>query len=90
MVQPIPFIASSMDNDWFKPTTYIDYPDTGTGITNESCILGGGEEDVHLLDPYAHSSAIESRRVIARNVRSTMPHNFLSLFQTKLAGWNGS
>lgn len=89
MVQPIRFVASSMDGEWLKPTTYIDYPDPITGITNESCILGEGEDDVCLLDPYEPSGAIQSKRAIARNVGSTYAYDFLSLLEVGLVKqWN--
>jgi len=89
MVQPIRFVASSLEGEWLKPTTYIDYPDPITGITNESCILGEGEDDVCLLDPYAPSNVIQSKRSIARNVGSTYAYDFLSLLEVGLVGqWN--
>jgi acetyl-CoA carboxylase/biotin carboxylase 1 len=89
MVQPIRFVASSMEGEWLKATTYIDYPDPVTGITNESCILGEGVDDVCLLDPYAPSSVIQSKRAIARNIGSTYVYDFLSLLEVGLVQqWN--
>jgi acetyl-CoA carboxylase/biotin carboxylase 1 len=89
MVQPIRFVASSMDGEWLKATTFIDYPDPATGITSESCILGEGDDDVCLLDPYAPSSVIQSKRAIARNVGSTYVYDFLSLLEVGLVQqWN--
>jgi len=86
MAQPIRFVASSMDGEWLKPTTLLDYPDPVTGVTRESCVLGEGEDDVCLLDPYESSSILQSKRSIARNVGSTYAYDFLSLLEIGLVG----
>jgi hypothetical protein len=55
-------------------TEPVAYPDTVAGITNESCILGKGEEDVCLLVPYTPSRAMKSGRLLACRA-----YDFLSL-----------
>jgi acetyl-CoA carboxylase/biotin carboxylase 1 len=86
MVQPIRFVASSMEGEWLKATTFLDYPDPVIGVTSESCVLGEGQDDVCLLDAYETSSMVQSKRSIARNVGSTYAYDFLSLLEIGLVG----
>jgi acetyl-CoA carboxylase/biotin carboxylase 1 len=87
-IQPVRLVASSMEGEWLKTTAFYERPDPVTGVTREFCVLGGAEEQC-MLDPYATSNIIQTKRAIARRVGSTYAYDFLGLLEVGLIGeWN--
>jgi len=86
MVTPVRLVASSMEGEWLKTTAFIERPDPVTGVTREFCIIGDGKDSVCVLDPYAASNIIQTKRAIARRVGSTYAYDFLGLLEVGLLG----
>uniref|UniRef100_A0A7S2EIT5 Acetyl-CoA carboxylase n=1 Tax=Ditylum brightwellii TaxID=49249 RepID=A0A7S2EIT5_9STRA len=86
VVQPVRLVASSMEGEWLKTTAYLEKPDPVTGVTREFCILDGAEASSCVLDPYATSNIIQTKRSIARRVGSTYAYDFLGLLEVGLIG----
>eukprot|EP00957_Ditylum_brightwellii_P008822 669436-Ditylum_brightwellii.AAC.1 len=86
VVQPVRLVASSMEGEWLKTTAYLEKPDPVTGVTREFCVLDGAEASACVLDPYATSNIIQTKRSIARRVGSTYAYDFLGLLEVGLIG----
>ena len=87
VIEPVRLVASSVEGEWLKTTAFSERPDPITGVTQEFCVLGDGTEDeVCMLDPYASSNIIGTKRAIARRVGSTYAYDFLGLLEVGLIG----
>ena len=84
MIIPVRLVASSMEGEWLKSAAYIERPDPVTGVTREFCVIGAGKDAVCMLDPYASSNIIQTKRAIARRVGSTYAYDFLGLLEVGL------
>jgi acetyl-CoA carboxylase/biotin carboxylase 1 len=84
-VQPVRLVASSMGGEWLKTVAYLDIPNPVTGVTEKFCTIGDDAE-VCVLDPYAISNAVQTKRAIARRVGSTYAYDFLGLLEVGLIG----
>eukprot|EP00970_Alexandrium_tamarense_P005314 scaffold858_cov193-Alexandrium_tamarense.AAC.12 len=86
MVVPVRLVASSMEGEWLKSAAYVERPDPVTGVTREFCVIGDGKDSVCMLDPYASSNIIQTKRAIARRVGSTYAYDYLGLIEVGLIG----
>mmetsp|Transcript_33963 Transcript_33963/g.74702 ORF Transcript_33963/g.74702 Transcript_33963/m.74702 type:complete len:2077 (-) Transcript_33963:133-6363(-) len=86
IITPVRLVASSMEGEWLKTAAFIEKPDPVTGVTREFCVLGDGKDSVCMLDPYATSNVIQTKRAIARRVGSTYAYDFLGLLEVGLLG----
>jgi len=84
-VQPVRLVSTSMGGEWLKCTAYLDTPNPVTGVTEQYCSIGD-ENEVCVLDPYAISNAVQTKRAIARRVGSTYAYDFLGLLEVGLVG----
>jgi len=84
-VQPVRLVSSSMDGEWLKCVAYLDLVNPVTGITEQYCTIGE-KAQVCVLDPYATSNKIQTKRAIARRVGSTYVYDFLGLLEVGLVG----
>lgn len=84
VVVPVRLVASSMEGEWLKTTAYTDRPDPVTGVTRERCVIGSGVDEVCELMSYDSSSAIQTKRAIARRVGSTYAYDYLGLLEVSL------
>lgn len=83
ITQTVRLVASSMGGVWLKPSAYVEYSDPLTGLPSEYCEVGEEAESC-ILDPYASSSIIQTKRSIARRVGSTYAYDFLGLMEVGL------
>ena len=89
VIEPVRLVASSMEGEWLKTSAFLERPDPVTGVTQEFCVLGDHAEEICMLDPYASSNIIQTKRAIARRVGSTYAYDFLGLLEVGLIGqWN--
>jgi len=86
VVTPVRLVATSMEGEWLKTTAFVEKPDPVTGVTREFCLIGDGKDSVCVLDPYAASNIIQTKRAIARRVGSTYAYDFLGLLEVGLLG----
>jgi len=86
VIEPVRLVASSMEGEWLKTSAFSERPDPVTGVTQEFCVLGDGVDEVCMLDPYATSNIIQTKRAIARRVGSTYAYDFLGLLEVGLIG----
>lgn len=85
VIQSVRLVASSMDGDWLKPVAYSEQPDPITGVSKQFCILDdSGVGEVCMLNPYAPSNVVQTKRAIARRVGSTYAYDFLGLLEVGL------
>ena len=83
--QAVRLVASSMAGQWLKTDGYLEYLDPITGMTDAYCSVedaDGGE--VCFLEPYPISSALSTKRTIARRIGSTYAYDFLGLIEKAL------
>ena len=83
LIKPIRLIASSMSGEWLKVSAYNEYPDKITGVTQEFCAFGSGDQ-LCTFDPYGISNVVQTKRAIARRVGSTYAYDFLGLLEVGL------
>jgi len=83
-IQSCRLVASSMEGEWLKTSSYREMPDPVTGVTREFCTIG--DIEVCVLDPYQGSNIIQTKRAIARRVGSTYAYDFLGLLEVGLIG----
>jgi acetyl-CoA carboxylase / biotin carboxylase 1 len=87
IIQNVRLTASSMDGVWLKPSTFLEIPNPITGVTDEFCLIGeSGETEMCFLNPYGTSTAVQTKRAIARRVGSTYAYDFLGLMEVGLIG----
>mgnify|MGYP005845589223 CR=1 FL=1 len=88
ITQVVRLVASSMGGEWLKPSTYIETPDPVTGLPQGYCEIydDGRVDDNCVLDPYATSNVIQTKRSIARRIGSTYAYDFLGLMEVGLIG----
>jgi len=86
VIEPVRLVASSMEGEWLKTSVFSERPDPVTGVTQEFCVIGDGADQVCMLDPYATSNIIQTKRAIARRVGSTYAYDFLGLLEVGLIG----
>lgn len=85
VIQNVRLVATSMDGDWLKPVAYIELPDPITGVSKQFCSLDeSGAGDLCVLNPYAASNVIQTKRAIARRTGSTFAYDFLGLLEVGL------
>lgn len=82
VTQNVRLVASSMDGEWLKPSAYIENTDPVSGLATEYLEIDGASDKV--LDPYATSSFVQTKRSIARRVGSTYAYDFLGLMEVGL------
>merc|ERR1719387_3330560 len=80
--QAVRLVASSMAGQWLKTDGYLEYLDPVTGATQAYCSVG--EEEVCYLEPYPITSAISTKRSIARRIGTTYAYDFLGLIEKAL------
>merc|ERR1740138_196640 len=65
--QAVRLVASSMAGQWLKTDGYLEYLDPITGSTQAYCAVEDASSDeVCFLEPYPISSALSTKRTIAR------------------------
>ena len=84
--QAVRLVASSMAGQWLKTDGYLEYLDPVSGSTQAYCTLGDGAEakDLCFMEPYPVSSALSSKRSVARRIGTTYAYDFLGLFEKAL------
>ena len=84
--QAVRLVASSMAGQWLKTDGYLEYLDPVTGQTQAYC--SPGEEETCFIEPYPVSSALSTKRSIARRIGTTYAYDFLGLIEKALvADW---
>merc|ERR1719387_1361155 len=84
--QAVGLVASSMGGQWLKTDGYVEFLDPVTGRTQSYCTVDDGEEC--FLEPYPVSSALSTKRTIARRIGTTYAYDFLGLMEKALvADW---
>jgi acetyl-CoA carboxylase / biotin carboxylase 1 len=87
IIQNVRLTASSMDGVWLKPATYMEVPNAITGVTDQFCLIDeNGMTEMCFLNPYGTSTAVQTKRAIARRVGSTYAYDFLGLMEVGLIG----
>jgi len=87
VTEVVRLVGSSMGGQWLQPSTYIETPDPVTGLPAGYCkVTEKGDLEDCLLDPYATSNIIQTKRSIARRVGSTYAYDFLGLMEVNLIG----
>jgi len=81
-LQPLRLIASSMEGEWLKTSTFTEVCDPETGQTKVFCDVEDSESC--FVDPYVSSSIVQTKRAIARRVGSTYAYDFLGLLEVGL------
>ena len=84
VIEPVRLVATSMEGEWLKTSAFRERPDPITGVTQEFCVLGDNVDELCVLDPYATSNVIQTKRAIARRVGSTYAYDFLGLIEVGL------
>merc|ERR1719502_414775 len=64
--QAVRLVASSMAGQWLKTDGYLEYLDSITGDTQAYCSVG--QDELCFMEPYPISSALSTKRTIARRV----------------------
>jgi len=80
--QAVRLVASSMAGQWLKTDGYVEYLDPVTSETQAYCALG--DEEVCFIEPYPISSALSTKRTIARRIGTTYAYDFLGLTEKAL------
>ena len=87
VIQNVRLTASSMDGVWLKTATYLEVPNAVTGVTDQFCLIDeNGVSEMCFLNPYGASTAVQTKRAIARRVGSTYAYDFLGLMEVGLIG----
>jgi len=87
--QAVRLVASSMAGQWLKTDGYIEYLDPVTGGTQAYCSVG--DDNTCFIEPYPVSSALATKRSIARRVGTTYAYDFLGLIEKALvADWQAA
>jgi len=87
--QAVRLMASSMAGQWLKLDGYIEYLDPVTGTTTSYCSLE--EDEMCFLEPYPVSSALASKRAVARRIGTTYAYDFLGLLEKSIVrAWQQS
>jgi len=87
--QAVRLVASSMAGQWLKTDGYIEYLDPVTSETQAYCALG--DEEMCFIEPYPISSALSTKRMIARRIGTTYAYDFLGLIEKSLVKeWQGA
>jgi len=81
VTQIVRLVASSLDGVWLKPAAYLEKSDAVTGLAKEFAPIDGS---TGVLNPYATSSVVQTKRSIARRVGSTYAYDFLGLMEIAL------
>jgi acetyl-CoA carboxylase / biotin carboxylase 1 len=87
VTEVVRLVASSMGGEWLKPSTYVETPDPVTGLPAGYCeVTAEGESENCVLDPYATSNIVQTKRSAARRAGSTYAYDFLGLMEVGLIG----
>lgn len=86
ITQNVRLVGSSMDGAWLKPSAYIETPDAVSGLAKEYRLIAADNAAAEgkVLDPYATSSIVQTKRSIARRAGSTYAYDFLGLMEVAL------
>ncbi|CAB9498987.1 Acetyl-CoA carboxylase 1 [Seminavis robusta] len=89
VTEVVRLVASSMGGEWLKAATYVEETDPVTGLPAGYCeVLPAGTSENCVLDPYATSNIVQTKRSVARRVGSTYAYDFLGLMEVGLfAQW---
>jgi acetyl-CoA carboxylase/biotin carboxylase 1 len=82
--QAVRLVASSMAGQWLKTDGYLEYLDPITGVTQAYCSIDDDAGEVCFLEPYPISSALSTKRTIARRIGTTYAYDFLGLIEKAL------
>jgi len=90
ITQVVRLVASSMAGEWLKASTYVETAEPLSGLPAGFCeVKENGLSEDCILDPYATSNIVQTKRSIARRVGSTYAYDFLGLMEVALLGeWN--
>jgi len=80
--QAIRLVASSMSGQWLKTDGFLEYLDPITGATQSYCTVE--DDEACFLEPYPTSSAISTKRTVARRIGTTYAYDFLGLIEKAL------
>jgi acetyl-CoA carboxylase/biotin carboxylase 1 len=84
--QAVRLVASSMGGQWLKTDGYVEYLDPLTGRTQSYCAVDDVDGEECFLEPYPISSALSTKRTIARRIGTTYAYDFLGLIEKALVG----
>ena len=67
---------------WLKTDGYLEYLDPVTATTQAYCSVG--DDEMCFMEPYPVTSALSTKRTIARRIGSTYAYDFLGLIEKAL------